>query len=138
MARLGWRATRESVARNLNSNERVRPIGRTLLLYIEGNPQHTKTLVERFRKYPKPMYYQPAFLEKIWAEYKNLKKIRNDDDVVPDDFAVWGFEQLLHHRIPIYQKIAKNFGYQIPMEDVPKIKSETDFLNLLGAVIDRH
>ena len=109
----------------------------TLLLYIEGNPQHTKTLVERFRKYPKPMYYQPEFLEKIWAEYKDIKKIRNDDDVVPDDFAVWGFEQLLHHRIPIYQKIAKNFGYQIPMEEVPKIKSETDFLNLLGAVIDR-
>jgi hypothetical protein len=110
----------------------------TLLLNIEGNPQHTRTLVERFRKYPKPMYYQPAFLEKIWAEYKDIKKIRNDDDAVPDDFAVWGFEQLLHHRIPLYQKIAANFGYQIPMEDVPKIKSENDFLNLLGAVIDRH
>ena len=43
----------------------------TLLLNIEGNPQHTKTLVERFRNYPKPMYYQPEFLEKIWAEYKD-------------------------------------------------------------------
>jgi hypothetical protein len=109
----------------------------TLLLNIEGNPQHTKTLVERFRKYPKPMYYQPAFLERIWTEYKDLKKIRNDDDVVPDDFAVWGFEQLLHHRIPLYQKIAQNFGYQIPMEEVPNIKSENDFLDLLGVVIDR-
>ena len=83
------------------------------------------------------MYYQPAFLERIWAEYKERKKIRTDDDVVPDDFAVWGFEQLLHHRIPLYQKIAENFGYQIPMEEVPSIKSENDFLDLLGAVIDR-
>jgi len=33
----------------------------TLLLYIEGTPSHTAMLVERFRKYPKPMYYQPAF-----------------------------------------------------------------------------
>ncbi|MGB8313544.1 MAG: ATPase [Aestuariivirga sp.] len=109
----------------------------TLLLYIEGNPQHTRTLVERFRKYPKPMYYQPEFLERKWAEYKDLRKIRNDDDVAPDDFAVWGFEQLLHHRIPLYQKIARNFGYQIPMEDVPGIKSEKDFIDLLGTVIDR-
>ena len=61
-------------------------------------------LVERFRKYPKPMYYQPAFLDAKWAEYKELNKISNDDDVVPDDFAVWGFEQLLHHRIPLYQQ----------------------------------
>ena len=83
----------------------------TLLLYIEGNPQHTRTLVERFRKYPKPMYYQPEFLERKWAEYKDLRKIRNDDEVVPDDFLVWGFEQLLHHRIPLYQAIARNFGY---------------------------
>ena len=32
-------------------------------------------LVERFRKNPKPMYYQPAFLEEKWAEYKALNKI---------------------------------------------------------------
>ena len=109
----------------------------TLLLNIEGTPEHTRTLVERFRKYPKPMYYQPKFLERKWAEYKEIRKIRNDDDVVPDDFAVWGFEQLLHHRIPLYQKIAKNFGYQVPMEEIPKIKSEIDFLNVLGANIDK-
>jgi hypothetical protein len=109
----------------------------TLLLNIEGNPQHTKTLVDRFRKYPKPMYYEPQFLESKWAEYKDLKKVLHDDDVVPDDFAVWGFEQLLHHRIPIYQKIAKNFGYQVHMEEIPKIKSESDFLILLDTMIDK-
>jgi hypothetical protein len=75
----------------------------TLLLYIEGTPEHTAMLVERFRKYPKPMYYQPAFLDAKWAEYKALNEIRNDDDVDPDGFAVWGFEQLLHHRIPLYK-----------------------------------
>ena len=109
----------------------------TVLLYIDGNPQHTKMLVDRFRKYPKPMYYQPAFLDRIWAEYKDLKKIRNDDDVVPDDFAVWGFEQLLHHRIPIYKKIAANFGYEVRMEDIPGIKSEEDFMTLLGSKIGK-
>lgn len=109
----------------------------TLLLYIEGTPEHTAMLVERFRKYPKPMYYQPQFLEAKWAEYKDLKKIRNDDDVDPDSFAVWGFEQLLHHRIPLYGRIAKNFGYTVRMRDVPTVTSEEDFLNLISRTIDQ-
>jgi hypothetical protein len=109
----------------------------TLLLYIEGNAQHTKMLVERFRANPKPMYYQPAFLDAKWAEYKLLNRIANDDDVDPDGFAVWGFEQLLHHRIPLYDAIAGKYGYTVRMEDVPAVKSEEDFLALLCRAIDR-
>ncbi len=107
----------------------------TLMLYIEGGPLHTKMLVDRFRKYPKPMYYQPQFLETKWAEYKDVKKIRNDDDVVPDDFAAWGFEQLVHHRIPIYKKIAANFGIQVHMDEIPAVHTGDDFLNLISAKI---
>jgi hypothetical protein len=109
----------------------------TLILYIEGNAAHSQMLVERFRKYPKPMYYQPEFLDAKWAEFKDMRKIRHDDDVAPDEFAVWGFEQLLHHRVPRYKKIAENFGYEIRMEDVPKIKSEQALLELLGSLIDK-
>jgi hypothetical protein len=103
----------------------------TALLYIEGTPEHTAMLVERFCKNPKPMYYQPAFLETKWAEYKALNKISDDDAVDPDDFAVWGFEQLLHHRIPLYAKIAKNFGYTVRMRDIPNVKTDADFINLV-------
>jgi hypothetical protein len=109
----------------------------TLLLYIEGTAEHTKMLVDRFRADPKPMYYQPAFLAAKWAEYKNLNGIKNDDDVDPDGFAVWGFEELLLHRIPLYQKIAKNFGYTVHMQDVPAIANEEDFIALLSRTIDR-
>ena len=45
-------------------------------------------LIERFRKAPKPMYYQPQFLDKTWAEYKRSQDITNDNDVNPDDFIV--------------------------------------------------
>jgi hypothetical protein len=109
----------------------------TLLIYIEGTAAHTKMLVERFRKNPKPMYYQPQFLDQKWAEYKQLNKIKNDDDIDPNGFAVWGFEQLLHHRIPLYKKIADNFGYTIRMQDVPTIHDETDFINLVAKTIDQ-
>ncbi len=111
--------------------------GNTLLLYIEGSPQHTQMLIERFRKQPKPMYYQPAFLDAKWAEYKEVNKIANDDDVDPEGFAVWGFEQLLHHRIPLYEMIAGNLGYKIHMSDIPTVKFEADFIGLLSRTIDR-
>jgi hypothetical protein len=108
---------------------------KSLMLYIEGTPEHLAMLVERFRRNPKPMYYQPAFLDAKWAEYKALNKIINDDDVDPDGFAVWGFEQLLHHRLPLYAKIADNFGYRVRMRDIPTVSNEADFIALVSKAI---
>jgi hypothetical protein len=108
----------------------------TLLLFIEGTPEHARMLVERFRKQPKPMYYQPEFLDEKWAQYKKLMAIASDDEVDPDGFAAWGFEQLLYHRIPLYRAIARNFGYTVRMEDIPAITSESDFIALVSRAID--
>jgi hypothetical protein len=108
----------------------------TLLLFIEGTPEHARMLVERFRKQPKPMYYQPQFLDEKWIEYKRLNGIESDDGVDPDGFAAWGFEQLLYHRIPLYRQIAENFGYTVKMEDIPSVKNEEDFIALVSRAID--
>jgi hypothetical protein len=108
----------------------------TVLVYIEGSEAHARQLVERFRRHPKPMYYQPAFLDAAWVEFKAKHAVRDDDAVDPDAFAVWGFEQLLRHRIPLYQAIAKTHGYTIHMDDVPAIKTDEDLLNLLARTID--
>ena len=110
--------------------------GHTLLLHIEGTPAHTRMLVERFRKHPKPMYYQPAFLEAKWAEYKASEGVKADEGVDPDGFAVWGFAQLLHHRIPLYRAIADNFGYTVSMHEIQAVRSEADFTALLERAID--
>lgn len=109
----------------------------TLLLFIEGTPEHARMLVERFRRQPKPMYYRPAFLDEKWAEYKRINAIAADDDVDPDGFAAWGFEQLLHHRMPLYRAIAENFGYTVKMEDIPAIRSEEAFVALVSRAIER-
>jgi hypothetical protein len=121
-----------------NSNDPVMKAlaDHTLLLYIEGTAEHLSMLVERFRKNPKPMYYQPQFLDAKWAEYKELNKITHDNAVDPDGFAVWGFEQLLHHRLPLYQKIARDYGYSVRMRDIPAIKSVSDFETLIATTID--
>ena len=108
----------------------------TVLVYIRGTPEHTQTLVDRFRAHPKPMYYNPAFLDAKWTEYKSLRAIVHDDQVDPDDFASWGFAQLLAHRIPLYEAIAQRYGYVIDMNDVPGVRSESDLLDLLARTID--
>jgi hypothetical protein len=107
----------------------------SVLLYIEGTPAHVQMLVDRFRRSPKPIYYQPEFLEKKWAEYKQLNGV-TDDEVDPDGFAVWGFEQLLHHRIPLYEAIAARRGYTLRMDEIPSIASEEDFISAVSRKID--
>jgi hypothetical protein len=109
----------------------------TMLVYIRGTASHTRMLVDRFQKHPKPMYYNPSFLDAKWAEYKVVRSIDADDQVDPDDFAVWGFEQLLAHRIPLYEAIAERYGYVIDMEAVPGVKTEDDLLALLARTIDQ-
>jgi hypothetical protein len=84
------------------------------------------------------MYYNPAFLDAKWAEYKATMGIAHDEAVNPDDFAVWGFEQLLQHRIPLYEAIAARYGYVIDMEDVPGVQNEADLLDLLARTVDAH
>ena len=110
----------------------------TLILYIEGTPEHANDLVRRFRKNPKPMYYQPQFLDEKWEEFKKLRKIADENEVVPNDFASWGFEQLLHHRIPLYRKIADNYGYTIPMSVVDSLKTVDDVTTLIAKTIDKN
>ena len=110
----------------------------TLLLYIESTPEHERTLIERFCKQPKPMYYQPAFLERKWAEFKQIHDVADDNKVDPEAFAIWGFAQLIHHRKPLYEAIANNFGYRLRMQDVPAIKNAHDFVSLISSVIDNH
>ena len=82
----GGRSDGEEVGRGSNPLDPVLTClaENTLLLYVEGTPEHTRMLVERFRKHPKPMYYQPQFLETKWAEYKALNGIARDDEVDPD------------------------------------------------------
>lgn len=109
----------------------------TMLVYIEGTEAHTRELVERFRRHPKPMYYQPAFLDATWAAYKDNVGVSDDNAVDPTGFAAWGFEQLVRHRIPLYEAIAQHYGYTIHMDDLPRIHSEQDLIDHVARTIER-
>jgi hypothetical protein len=110
----------------------------TMLVYIAGTETHTRELVERFRRHPKPMYYDPHFLERAWDEYKAITNVEEDEAVDPDGFAVWGFEQLIRHRVPLYEAIAARHGYTIQMADVAALTNEAEVLALLARAVDAH
>ena len=109
----------------------------TVLLYIRGTEKDAAELVRRFRASPKPMYYRPPFLEQKWAEYKALKGVTDDAKVDPDDFGAWGFEALIHDRLPRYQQLADNFGYTVEAADLATVRDGDEFLDLMANAI-RH
>ena len=81
------------------------------------------------------MYYQPAFLTRKWAEFKKLNGIADDARVDPDKFGAWGFEALLHDRLPRYQKLADNFGYTIDAADLSTVRDGEEFIDLIATAI---
>lgn len=109
----------------------------TLLLYIRGTDKDASELVRRFKQSPKPMYYRPAFLLEKWAEFKHMQGIHSDDDVDPAKFGAWGFEALLHNRLPRYQSLADNFGYTVEASDLAMVRDGDEFVDLVAAAIEK-
>ena len=103
----------------------------TLLILIKGSKKHKEQLINRFKANPKPIYYNEHFLNKKWSNFKDQFKVTNRN-VDPDKFTLYCFEELLDHRAPIYNTIAKNWGITIDADDISKVKSENDFVNLVS------
>ncbi|MEO0618761.1 MAG: ATPase [Pseudomonadota bacterium] len=108
----------------------------TLLLHLEGTEDDARMLVDRFRKAPKPMYYNPTFLDTKWAEYKTQKGDIADDDVDPDAFIAWGYEELLAYRRPLYRAIAQRHGITIAAADLKTAETTDDVMVLIATAID--
>ncbi len=109
----------------------------TALVFIRGTGKDASELVKRFKKSPKPMYYPPEFLVEKWAEYKLINGILSDEDVDPAGFGAWGFEALLHDRLPRYEALASNFGYVVEATDLATVRDGDEFVDLIAAAIEK-
>ena len=109
----------------------------TAMLYIRGTGKDAAELIRRYKKSPKPMYYPPQFLTEKWAEYKLIHGIHDDNDVDPAGFGAWGFEALLHDRLPRYQMLADNFGYVVEASDLALVRDGDEFTDLMAAAIEQ-
>lgn len=108
-----------------------------LMVWIKGGEAHTNSLVARFDKEPKPMSYQPEFLQRIWGEYLNDNNIK-EGDVDPDEFVRWTYAQALAHRQPRYANMAQNFGITVDACAWETITSEATFVDVIADALAAH
>ncbi|AGT07787.1 hypothetical protein [Paracoccus aminophilus] len=120
-------AERDQVLDTLESN--------LLMVWIRGSEAHTAELVRRFDRAPKPMYYQPEFLDRAWTEYR-LEHGLTEEEVNPDDFIRWTYARALAHRQPRYEAMARR-GVTLLAEEVAEIHTPDDLAQLIARAIDR-
>ncbi|MCF3594333.1 ATPase [Rhodobacteraceae bacterium LMO-12] len=108
----------------------------TLMVWIEGSQAHTSELVRRFDKSPKPMYYQPQFLQENWQAYLRENNCL-EGDVDPDAFIRFTYAKALAHRQPRYRAMAENWGVAIRAEEVAKVRDADDFTALIATALER-
>ena len=102
-----------------------------LLVWIKGNEAHSQELIRRFDRAPKPMAYQPAFLELVWEQYLSENNMQ-ESDVDPDSFIRWTYAQALAHRQPRYAAMARH-GITVTAEDIHGVTSTEDFEALIAS-----
>ena len=106
---------------------------RVLLIHIEGTEAHTETLIRRFDKAPKPMYYQPAFLDAAWSAYLETEGTA-PEAVDPDRFVRWTYARALAHRAPLYAGIGR-WGVTVQAEDVARVGDAADVVALVAEAL---
>ncbi len=103
-----------------------------LPIWLEGSEAHTAELVRRFDRAPKPMYYQPEFLHRAWADYQ-AETGQAPDQIDPDAFVRWTYARALAHRAPRYAAMARNWGITFTPEDVKTVREASDIMDLVAS-----
>lgn len=104
-----------------------------LLVWIKGSDTHKAELARRFDRAPKPIYYRPAVLTALWAEFTGG---RPDAPVDPDAFLRFGYARQLESRQPRYAAMA-NWGVTVTAEEVAAVHDPAGFDDLIAAALDR-
>lgn len=105
-----------------------------LMVWIEGSVSHQESLVARFDKAPKPMYYQPEFLGEAWQGYLTKSRVE-EGSIDPDAFIRWTFSRALARRQPLYRAMARNWGVTVKADDVARVRTAADAVDLVARAI---
>lgn len=105
-----------------------------LLVWIKGSDAHRAELIRRFDRAPKPIYYQPDFLARVWSDYL-AEQALPADRVDPDAFLRFAYARLLDHRQPRYAAMARH-GLTVTAEEVAAVSSPADFEQLIARTLE--
>lgn len=104
-----------------------------LLIGLKGDDAHRQELIRRFDRAPKPMCYQPEFLDAAWTEYLSENNVE-EDKVEPDHFIRWTYARALAHRAPRYEAMEK-WGIALRAEDVAGVQDAAQFETLVAEAL---
>lgn len=106
-----------------------------LLVWLKGTDAHRDELIRRFDRAPKPIYYQPEFLARVWADYLAEQGLP-EDRVDPDAFLRFAYARLLAHRQPRYAAMAR-WGISVTPEEVAQVRDAAGFTDLIAGALER-
>ena len=109
----------------------------TLVLYLRADHDMEETLLDRARRYPKPLNYEESFLDQNLKAYLAETGLAQSDDIVPDEFVQWVFPKLLAWRRPQYEAIAARHGVTANASDIFQLRDEQDFNAFVCDALDR-
>jgi hypothetical protein len=109
----------------------------TLILYLRTSPDLDQMLIDRARSHPKPLYYREAFLDEQLPAFMTEQGYPTVEEMPPDEFVAWVFPRLFHSRLPRYAAIAREFGYTLDAAEIGEVRSEADFMAVIGAALAR-
>jgi len=104
----------------------------TLIIYIKIPLALERTIIERAKSDPKPLYYREEFLDEKLTEFMRLNNYATTDEMPPDEFVSWVFPELFKSRLPRYQAIADQYGYTVDANEVAGVKTEADFIRMIS------
>lgn len=104
---------------------------RTIFVYLHAEEDLQQELENRAARYPKPICYQPQFLQTMIESYKQVSGIKNPDDFPSDEFLRFVMPYFFRHRRDNYLKIAKKYGVILKVKEVWQCREAADFENLL-------
>lgn len=103
----------------------------TVVLYLRASEEMEKTLVERARENPKPLFYEEEFLDQHLAEYLQENNLKSTDEIVPDEFVQWVFPALINYRKPRYERLAEKYGHTIDAEKILELPDDADIIDFV-------
>lgn len=129
-----------SICEVVNPDDPADPVMTTLaasmlLVWIKGSDAHRDELIRRFDRAPKPMYYQPDFLNAVWAEYL-AREGQPETAVDPDAFLRFAYARVLAHRQPRYAAMAR-WGVTITAEEAASVRDAAGLTALIARALDR-
>ena len=108
----------------------------TLMVWIKGDEAHAQELIRRFDRAPKPMAYQPEFLDAQWRAYL-AETGQPETEVDPHSFLRYTYARALAHRQPRYEAMARNWGVTVTADEIAGIRDAADFEAVIAAALEK-